>query len=126
MELVGRIDEHGQPWLPITVRGFRSEVSIAAILDTGFTWALLLPISIAVPLGLELVDFRPMELPDGSIKHLFAFAIRVVIGDREIPCVCLVTETDAPLIGTMLLQLLNATVTLRFAEKSVVLSIPNG
>lgn len=124
MELQGRMDENGQIWITLTVRGMRGETQVEAMVDTGFTWALSIPISIAVPLGLELVDFRPAELADGTVKHFFAFAITVVIGDKELPAICLVTETGTPLIGTLLLQSLGSTLNIRFADASVTLSVP--
>lgn len=123
MELQGRVDENGQIWLTLSVRGMRGEAQIEAMVDTGFTWALSLPISIAVPLGLELVDFRPAELADGTVKHFFAFAVNVTIGEKEVPAICLVTEMGTPLIGTLLLQSLSATLTARFAEGAASLSI---
>jgi predicted aspartyl protease len=83
MELQGRMDENGQIWVTLTVRGTRSETTIEAVVDTGFTHPLLLPVAIAVPLGLELVDFAPMELADGRVQNFFAFAVTVVIGDQN-------------------------------------------
>jgi hypothetical protein len=71
MELQGRMDENGQMWLTITVRGMRGETTIEAMVDSGFTWALALPVSVAVPLGLELVDFRPAELAGWHCQTLF-------------------------------------------------------
>ncbi|MCS7264057.1 MAG: hypothetical protein NZ805_04410 [Armatimonadetes bacterium] len=124
MELQGRMDENGQVWLILTVRGIRGEVQIEALVDTGFTHPLLLPVSIAVPLGLELVDFTPMELADGRLQHFFTFAITAIIGNRELNTVCLVTETGTPLIGTLLLQSLGSTLTIRFLDSSVTLSLP--
>lgn len=124
MELQGRMDENGQIWLTLTVRGMRGEAQIEALVDTGFTHPLLLPISVAVPLGLELVDFTPMELADGRLQHFFTFAITVVIGTLERQTVCLVTEAGTPLIGTLLLQSLAATLTARFADGSVTLTVP--
>ncbi|MCX7967013.1 MAG: hypothetical protein N3B10_00830 [Armatimonadetes bacterium] len=126
MELQGRMDENGQVWLTITVRGMRGEAQIEAMVDTGFTWALSLPVSIAVPLGLELVDFRPAELADGTVKHFFAFAVTVIVGDKELPAICLVAETGTPLIGTLLLHSLGSTLTIRFLDSSVTLSFPAG
>ncbi len=123
MELKGRMDENGQVWLTLTVRGMREEAQIEAMVDTGFTWALSLPISIAVPLGLELVDFRPAELADGTVKHFFAFAVTVII-DKELPTVCLITETGTPLTSPLLLQSLGATLSIRFIDSSVSLLLP--
>jgi len=125
MELRGRMDENGQMWLTITVRGMRGETTIEAMVDSGFTWALALPVSVAVPLGLELVDFRPAELADGTVKHFFAFAVTIVIGGREFPSVCLVTETGTPLIGTLFMQSVGATLIAKFAESFVALNVPS-
>jgi hypothetical protein len=41
MELQGRMDENGQIWVTLTVRGTRSEATIEASVDTGFTHPLL-------------------------------------------------------------------------------------
>jgi len=125
MELQGRMDENGQIWVTLTVRGMRSEAAIEAIVDTGFTHPLLLPVTIAVPLGLELVDFTPMELADGRLQHFFTFAVTIVIGGREFPTVCLVTETGTPLIGTLFMQSVGATLIAKFAESFVALNVPN-
>ncbi|MFA0758624.1 MAG: hypothetical protein KEFWMYNX_001957, partial [Candidatus Fervidibacter sp.] len=103
----------------------RSEATIEAIVDTGFTHPLLLPVTIAVPLGLELVDFTPMELADERLQHFFTFAVTVVIDGREFPTVCLVTETGTPLIGTLFMQSVGATLIAKFAESAVALNIPN-
>ncbi len=125
MNLQGRMDENGQIWVTLTVRGMRSEATIEAIVDTGFTHPLLLPVTIAVPLGLELVDFTPMELADGRLQHFFTFAVTVVINEREFPTVCLVTETGTPLIGTLFMQSIGATLIAKFAESAVALNVPN-
>ncbi len=125
MDLQGRMDENGQIWVTLTVRGMRSEATIEAIVDTGFTHPLLLPVTIAVPLGLELVDFTPMELADGRLQHFFTFAVTVVIDGREFPTVCLVTETGTPLIGTLFMQSIGATLIAKFAESAVALNVPN-
>jgi predicted aspartyl protease len=54
MILSGRIDEKNQLWLKITVAGKNDQRVIDVLLDTGFTGDLQLPISLAVPLGLNL------------------------------------------------------------------------
>ena len=125
MELQGRMDENGQIWVTLTVRGMRSEATIEAVVDTGFTRPLPLPVTIAVPLGLELVDFTPMELADGRLQHFFTFSVTIVIDGREFPTVCLVTETGTPLIGTLFMQSVGATLIAKFAESAVALNFPN-
>ena len=111
MELQGRMDENGQIGVTLTVRGMRSEATIEAVVDTGFTRPL--PVTIAVPLGLELVDFTPMEL------------VTIAIDGREFPTVCLVTETGTPLIGTLFMQSIGATLIAKFAESAVALNFTN-
>jgi hypothetical protein len=113
MELQGRMDENGQIGVTLTVRGMRSEATIEAVVDTDFTRPLPLPVTIAVPLGLELVDFTPMEL------------VTIAIDGREFPIVCLVTETGTPLIGTLFMQSIGATLIAKFAESAVALNFTN-
>ena len=50
----GFIDEKGTPYLQLLVKGRRGEIKVLCVVDTSFTGALCLPISIAVNLGLEL------------------------------------------------------------------------
>jgi len=54
MEILGRIDAKNQLWTKIYVEGNKSFTEIDCIIDTGFNGELVLPINIAVPLGLEL------------------------------------------------------------------------
>jgi predicted aspartyl protease len=66
--MTGVILTNGTPVIAaLKVRGSREEVIVEGILDTGFTGFLCLPISLAVPLGLELTDTTTSELADGTI-----------------------------------------------------------
>ncbi|MCS7264059.1 MAG: hypothetical protein NZ805_04420 [Armatimonadetes bacterium] len=123
MELTGRMDGMGRAWLPITVRGNRGEASLEAMVDLGFTGAASLPVEIAAPLGLELNGFTLMELADGREQMFFTFAANVVVGDLEAPVDIIVTERGAPLIGTALLQTLEANFSARFLDGTVTLSV---
>jgi len=124
MELTGRMDEHGRIWLTVTVRGNRGESEVEAMVDTGFTQALSIPVGLAAPLGLELTGSVPLELADGRELVFFTFAATVVVGTLEAPIDIIVTERGAPLIGTALLQTLEGHLSVRFADGSVSLSVP--
>src|SRR6266851_3915450 len=63
----GIMQENGSPVIALRVLGTRDAMIVACIVDTGFTGFLCLPISLAVTLGLELVDVTRSELADGTI-----------------------------------------------------------
>ncbi len=123
MELTGRIDELGRVWVPIMVRGNRAETTVEAMIDLGFTGAAVLPVEIAVPLGMELNGFSLLELADGREQTFFTFAATVVLGSLEVPVDLIVTERGTPLVGTALLQALEALLSLNFHEGTVTLSV---
>jgi len=125
MELIGRMDEMGRVWLPIAVRGNRAETALEAMVDLGFTGAVILPVEIAAPLGVELNGFSIMELADGREQVFFTFFAIAVIGDLEVPVDIIVTERGTPLIGTALLQTLDGHLSVRFDEGAVTLSVPS-
>lgn len=65
--ITGVILDPGPPVIELKIRGSRQELTVEGILDTGFNGFLCLPISLAVPLGLELIDVITSELADGTI-----------------------------------------------------------
>ena len=115
MELTGRMDEHGRIWLTVTVRGNRGESEVEAMVDTGFTQSLSIPV---------LTGSVPLELADGRELVFFTFAATVVVGALEAPVDIIVTERGTPLIGTALLQTLEGHLSIRFADGAVSLSVP--
>ena len=52
-----------------------SRVTISAVLDTGFTGFLLLSLQQVQELGVPLVDFREMELADGTIRPVARYEV---------------------------------------------------
>jgi clan AA aspartic protease len=125
MELIGRMDEHGRIWLTVIVRGNRGEAEVDALVDTGFTQSLAIPVGLAAPLGLELTGSVSLELADGRELVLFTFAAIVAIDTIEAPIDIIVTERGTPLIGTALLQTLDGHLSVRFDEGAVTLSVPS-
>ena len=65
---VGYLDGDGHPRVTIRVRGTHPTefAEIDALLDTGFTGFLMLPIAKALPLGLALYGTGDYNLADGS------------------------------------------------------------
>lgn len=83
---------------------FRHPITVEGILDTGFNRFLCLPISIAVSLGLELVDVETSELADGTVVEdecVFQGQAEWDGALMDIPI--LLTRAEDTLIGTAFL-----------------------
>gem|GEM_PF-1403425 len=65
---IGYVDNNGHPRITIQVRGTHQTefLEIDALVDTGFTGFLMLPIAQALPLGLALYGTGDYNLADGS------------------------------------------------------------
>ena len=121
----GFIDEQRQGWLPIKVRGMLGVIETSAIVDTGFNGDLVIPVSIAVPLGLILVRVERFELADGTVRDHFVFHGWVQIADLpEVPTEVIVTLSGDPLIGMELLGSWDATVSFNLLQRKVIVSTP--
>jgi predicted aspartyl protease len=65
---IGYVDANGHPRITIRIRGTHpiEFAELDALLDTGFTGFLMLPIARALPLGLALYGTGDYSLADGS------------------------------------------------------------
>jgi predicted aspartyl protease len=65
---IGYIDQRGHPRLTIRVEGTNPSASadVEAMIDTGFTGFLMLPLAVALPLGLALYGTGDYTLADGT------------------------------------------------------------
>lgn len=72
--MVGSFDNSGSPTIEIEVSGWNvnTKRSFTAIVDTGFTGFLLLPILSAFPVGLILHTTMGITLADGSTQNKLA------------------------------------------------------
>jgi len=104
--LEGYFDEYRQPRVRITVAGTHDEISVDAVIDTGFDGDLCLPTQIAIELGLELRDVMSVGLADGALKQELLFAGVVQLGRRRKAVNILLTESEDTLLGTNLLSYL--------------------
>jgi hypothetical protein len=70
---VGYLDEQGHPTLAIRVTGTNptAHLDVEAMIDTGFTGFLQLPVALALPLGLVLWAESEFCLADGSTVTWF-------------------------------------------------------
>lgn len=111
------------PTTTVEVIGSRSSLVLSAIVDTGFSGDICIPIDIAVGLGLELVRRTKVELADGSSRSelLFAGLVRFVGEERDVEI--LVTDRDDPLVGVGLLA--GCRLAIDFTRGTLSLTRPN-
>lgn len=92
MELYGVAGRHVPP------------VFFEAIIDTGFTGGVSMPISLALPLGLVLFSTATFTLADGSKENAFLCYGSARIGEREEPLVFSLSQGNDVLLGTEFLK----------------------
>lgn len=80
--IIAGIDSENQVRIEIEIQGLYKKVPYGAILDTGFSGGLLLPLITAVELGLEKVGGGNVVLADGSVKTLPIFLCKVKMGGK--------------------------------------------
>jgi len=102
--MTGYVDENDQPKIDLLVRGQKQQKAIEAVVDTGFNGELCIPISIAVQLGLELTDYRFVELADGAVHRDLIFAGTVILDKNDIVAEISLTNSEEALLGTGLLK----------------------
>ena len=107
------------PRVDLLVFGSREQISISAIVDTGFDGYLCLPTSVAVRLGLELVSEGLIELADGRTQKQLVFLGTVEFLDEVQPVMIYLTDSEDALIGTRLLD--DCVLTIDFPRRSIEL-----
>lgn len=122
MILHGRIDERNQLWIPITVGGQYGQQEISALIDTGFTGELLLPLQVAVPLGLKLAGAAPYQLADGSITQHMLFSASINWGTQTRAVTVNVVDVEHALIGGGLLH--GYVLLVDFQQKQLIVKEP--
>lgn len=107
------------PRIDLLVFGSREQISISAIVDTGFDGYLCLPTSVAVRLGLELVSEGLIELADGRTQKQLVFLGTVEFMEEVQPVMIYLTDSEDALIGTRLLD--DCVLTIDFPRRSIEL-----
>ena len=126
MTIEGCIDEELQMKIPVRVRGLRGIVDLEAVIDTGFNGALCLPVSVAVSLGLVLVDLRLTELADGRIQPELVFEGWIQLGEATEQIVdILITYGEDALLGMALLNLMGASISADLTRITLQVTLPS-
>ena len=109
--LHGSLDENGHPTLKIKVYGISEDHSaeFTAMIDTGFTGFLTLPITLAIPLGLTLFGTADSVYADGSTGTNLLALGTIVFGDESLKIAGPIglTTGNQPLLGMGFLRLSN-------------------
>src|SRR4051812_21340427 len=100
--LIGSLDEFGHPVVQITVHGIHPDMKqeFEAMIDTGFTGFLLMPMLSAFPLGLTLLGTSDYTLADNSTSaRLLASGTVTVEGEEVTGVIVLETNECGLLLG---------------------------
>ncbi len=123
MILHGLIDDKNQLWVTITVAGNQKQTEARAILDTGFTGEILLPLSIASTLDLIPAGVGKCELADGSISKQKIFVASINWGTQtRLVTVSVMDNIKDVLIGGGLLH--GYVLTVDFKQKQLIIKEP--
>jgi len=98
MVIVAGLDNQNQIRAEVEIQGLYKTVPYGAIVDTGFTGGLVLPVFIAVDIGLEKVGASTITLADGSIMTLPTFLCKIKIGTKTFDVATIIMGSDI-LIG---------------------------
>lgn len=96
--IIAGLDEQNQVRAEVEVQGLYKSVPYGAIIDTGFTGGLVLPIFVAVDIGLEKVGASTITLADGSVMTLPTFLCQLKLGTKTFDVATIVMGSDI-LIG---------------------------
>ena len=115
--MVGYFDEKGNPKIKIVIGGRKESGEIELLLDTGCSGYLVVPISMAVPLGLELIGIQQVQYADGRTINELVFKVVVKI-DEDLKAVpATLTGGSQALAGIALFK--NHSIKLDFKNKKI-------
>lgn len=101
--VIAGIDSDNQVRIEVEIQGLYKSIPYGAIVDTGYSGGIVLPLVTAVDIGLEKVGSCSVALADGSIHVLPTFLCIVKLNDIENEISTLIMGSDV-LIGMELLD----------------------
>ena len=103
----GSFNSTNSPVIKISVSGPWHEYAkeFEAIVDTGFSGFLQMPLFQAFPLGLVLIGTTSVQLADGSVSSRLIALGEVIVGEEsQLEVIILDPGSDTPLIGMDLIR----------------------
>ena len=94
MVIISGLDNENQVRIEVDVIGLYKKVPYGAIIDTGFTGGMVLPIFVAVDVGLEKVGGSTITLADGSVMTVPTFLCKLRIGTKTFDIDTIVMGSD--------------------------------
>lgn len=122
----GTFNEKESPKITIGLKGVIGDAhqSFEAVVDTGFTGMVSMPVVKALPLGLVLFTTASFTLADGSREDTFLCFGSAILEEREEMVVIALSRGNDVLIGTELLSTFEAKLALDYGAKIFSLRIP--
>jgi predicted aspartyl protease len=122
MRLTGRIDEYGRALLPIVLKHPSAGTSeeLEAWIETAFTSSLMLPLAIAVRVGLGRDIDVPTKLADGSEKQMSTVDCLIDWFGEWKKVMVISSDVKLPLLGIGLLEDHELTINYRTLAVSLV------
>lgn len=80
-EIIAGIDGENQVRIEVEIQGLYKKTPYGAIVDTGFSGSLVVPLVTAVDIGLEKLGASTVTLADGTVKVLPTFLCKLRIGN---------------------------------------------
>ena len=100
----GAVNAANEAVIPLTVQGPAGQTrNIQAVVDTGFSGFLMLPIALVLELGLPFVYAERLVLADDSVVR-FNFHDGVVLWDDWMRDIYVVAAGSLPLVGMQMLD----------------------
>jgi len=95
----GYINNSGDPVIGTTIIGSRGRIKVIALIDTGFSGAICIPVKLAIQLGLELISEVTVEYADGTRKDELVFSGKMVWDKDTKDVEIYLTRSEEILIG---------------------------
>lgn len=92
--IISGLDNQNQVRVEVEVIGLYKRVPYGAIVDTGFTGGMVLPVFIAVDIGLEKVGGSTITLADGSVMTVPTFLCQIKMGTKTFDVVTIIMGSD--------------------------------